>query len=152
MATFPAWSNAELRPSRRASASCGYSPSVIAATAGPNTSPTTPIAVFAVSTGQNAGQVKIATAPAASTASETTTSARLARVASISAPAGVCATSASNPLTVVTAPTLDWLQCMRVIRNTFRYGPSAPRTSASRKFTASSAAPRRSRALSALIA
>jgi hypothetical protein len=59
-------------------------------------------------------------------------------VESIAAPIGVCRMRPSKPSSVVTGPTADWLQCCCVTRKTFRYGPSAPRTSASRKFTASS--------------
>src|ERR1700728_491415 len=43
-----------------------------------------------------------------------------------------------RPAIIVIRPTLDWLQCCCVTRKTLRYGPTAPRTSASKKLIASS--------------
>src|SRR6185437_14030428 len=71
------------------------------------------------------------------------TTPRFARVASIAAPIGVCAASPVRLLTVVISPTEDWLHCCCVTRKTLRNGPSAPRTSASRKLSASSASGRK---------
>ncbi len=90
-----------------------------------------------MNTGQNLGITAMATAPAASTASARTMTPRLERVSSMAAPMGVCAARPSRLLTVVTRPTRDWLQCCCVTRKTFKKGPRAPRTSASRKFVAS---------------
>jgi hypothetical protein len=105
MATLPAWSNAALRPIRRASWRCRYSPRVIPATAGPNTSPTTEIALFPISTGQNDGITKIVTAPAARTANAVTINPRFAWVASMVAPATGSAARPSQPPIIVTNPT-----------------------------------------------
>src|SRR3984957_15239275 len=96
------------------------------------------MAVLATRTGQKVGTAKITRAPIANTISARTTAPRLRPVASMAAPAGVCAARPRSPLIVVTQPTSVWLQCCWVIRKTLRYGPSAPRTSASRKLTASS--------------
>jgi hypothetical protein len=72
------------------------------------------------------------------------------RVESIKAPAGVCRARAMRPPIVVMRPTSDRLQCCRVTRKTFRYGPSAPRTSASRKLIASSEIGRKSLAVASV--
>src|ERR1700728_783877 len=55
---------------RRASSCRVKRPRVRAATAGPKTSPTTPIRLFAIITGQKVGRAKITAAVTASTASE----------------------------------------------------------------------------------
>jgi hypothetical protein len=93
---------------------------------------------LAIATGQKVGKAKITTAVTANTASARTMTPRLARVSSIAAPIGVWTAMPSRPLIVVTNPTSDWLQCCWVTRKTLRKGPTAPRTSAERKLTASS--------------
>ena len=105
---------------RLASSFRAYRPRVRAATAGPKTSPTTAIKLFAIRTGQKLGHAKMMTAPMPSTPSARTIAPRLARVASIAAPIGVWTASPSSPLIVVTTPTWDWLQCCWVTRNTLR--------------------------------
>ncbi len=116
MATLPAWSKAELRPSRRARAARVVSPSVRAATAGPNTSPTIAIAALASVTGQNSGKTNSVAAPSASTASAATIAPRLAQVASIAPPIGVCTTMPSRPAIVVIRPTADCVQWRSLTR------------------------------------
>src|SRR6516165_2726037 len=95
-------------------------PRVSAATAGPKTSPTIAVSVFAASTGQKLGAAKITTAPHARTARATTRAPRFAGVASIAAPAGVWAAKPTRPETAVTTPTDDWLQPCWVTKKTLR--------------------------------
>jgi hypothetical protein len=97
IATLPAWSKAALRPMRGASAAHPTTPKVMEATAGPNTSPATPIRLFAIITGQKKGRTKIVTAAAETPVSMATTRPRFAGVASIKAPIGVRTSRPSRP-------------------------------------------------------
>ncbi len=79
-------------------------PTVIAATVGANTAPSTAMTMSAVSTTGSVGASTMAIAAAASAATPVISSARLCRVASIKAPIGACSEMPIRPLTVSTRP------------------------------------------------
>jgi hypothetical protein len=102
-----------------------------------------PSAVKAEIGGVVPGRRIIGTAAAAARTANTEASKNTTRcenrqpMAPATAAMGVCMARVSQPLSMVTRPTVDWLHCCWVTRKTFRCGPSAPRTSASKKFSAS---------------
>ena len=138
---LPIRSNATLRPSRAASLPGPTRPSVIAATVGANTPPSTAMTMSAASTTGTVGFHAIANAHPDRAPTPPIRSARFECVASMIKPIGVCMVIPMRPLTVRTAPIVAWSQPASVSRNTLTYGPSPPRTSASRKFSQSSDAP-----------
>ena len=89
--------------------------------------------------GQKVGAAKMMMAATVIAAMVATITARFARVQSIAAPIGVWSAMPRRPLSVDTSPTSVCVQCWPVTRKTLMKGPKRFRTSAERKFSASSA-------------
>ena len=134
---LPARPNAPFRPMRRVNMSRWKRPTVSAAMAGSKMPLTICMAAMAMSTGQKNGARATVVAPNARTANAPSNRPCLRCVLSNSAPIGVCMARPNHPPTEVTRPTVASAQCWSATKKTVTYGPSAPRTSATRKFNAS---------------